>query len=576
MADIIRDSSLGQLIRAVTGNKFLQYAEEKSGFQLPAPIPEAETIQEKAEEADSLSASDSASISDGSPDLERAGTRELQPVFSRTSMAEAVGPTTRTVSRPIQPTLTSDGTILVDWYSTDDADNPMNWSTSKRVFIVTLIYLYTFTVYVGSSIYAPSIGGVMTEFGVGETVASLGLALYVLGYGIGPMIFSPLSEMPLIGRTPPYIATFALFVVLTLPAALTNSFGGLLAARFLLGVFGSPSLATGPATIQDMFHLIKIPYLLSIWAAFATLGPALGPVVGGFSVQAMGWRWSQWEMLWLSGPVFLLMFAFLPETSGANILLRRAHRLQKLLDNENLKSQSEIDQAHMKLSTITYDALLIPWKINILDPAVLFSTFYTALLYMIYYSFFESFPLVYVAMHDFNLGKSSLPFLSILVALFIVLPLYLLHFYLTVERPFAVSGFGAPERRLIPGLFGTYLIPVGLFIFAWTSRPDIHWIAPTIGAGVSVGGTFIVFQSIFLYLPFTYPQYSASLFAANDFARSTLAAAAILFSRPLFLRLGVAWGVSLLAFLTILCTGGIYVLFWFGANLRARSRFASK
>jgi DHA1 family multidrug resistance protein-like MFS transporter len=139
-----------------------------------------------------------------------------------------------------------------------------------------------------------------------------------------------------------------------------------------------------------------------------------------------------------------------------------------------------------------------------------------------------------------------------------------------------VSGFGAPERRLIPALFGTYLIPVGLFIFAWTSRPDIHWIAPTIGAGVSVGGTYIVFQSIFLYLPFTYPQYSASLFAANDFARSTLAAAAILFSRPMFLRLGVSWGVSLLAFLTILCTVGIYVLFWFGANLRARSRFASK
>lgn len=45
---------------------------------------------------------------------------------------------------------------------------------------LTLLSLYTFSVYVGSAIYVPSERGVMEEFGVGETVASLGLALYVL------------------------------------------------------------------------------------------------------------------------------------------------------------------------------------------------------------------------------------------------------------------------------------------------------------------------------------------------------------------------------------------------------------
>jgi DHA1 family multidrug resistance protein-like MFS transporter len=193
--------------------------------------------------------------------------------------------------------------------------------------------------------------------------------------------------MPLVGRNPPYIATFAIFVILTIPGALTNSFAGLLIVRFLLGFFGSPSLATGPATLQDMFRLIKVPYLLSFWAAAATLGPALGPVIGAFSVEAMNWRWPQWEMLWLSGPIFLMMFISLPETSAQNILLRRARRLRKVLDNESLKSQSEIEQGNMKLSTVTYDALLVPWKINFLDPAVAFSTFYTALVYAIYYSF---------------------------------------------------------------------------------------------------------------------------------------------------------------------------------------------
>lgn len=179
-------------------------------------------------------------------------------------------------------------------------------------------------------------------------------------------------------------------------------------------------------------------------------------------------------------------------------------------------------------------------------------------------------------MHNFTLAQSTLPFLSILVSLAIFMPLYNLYFHYFVEKPFPTRGFGQPEQRLIPGLYGSILVPAGLFIFAFTSKPSIHWIAPTIGAGLAVGGVYIVLQSIFLYLPFTYPQYSASLFAANDFARSTLAAAAILFARPLFKALGVDGGVALLASLTVLCVAGIWALFFWGEALRKRSRFAAR
>ncbi len=43
----------------------------------------------------------------------------------------------------------------------------------------------------------------------------------------------------------------------------------------------------------------------------------------------------------------------------------------------------------MTVDHVAYDALIKPWKINALDPAVLFSTVYSALVYGIYYSFFE-------------------------------------------------------------------------------------------------------------------------------------------------------------------------------------------
>lgn len=115
MADIIRDSSLGQLIRYATSNRYLQYIEERPGFKFPTVVDEQ--AKEKLQEVESASSSDSDSSSETDIDLERAATRDLRPYFSRTTQREAVGPQ-RTESRPIQPTLTSDGTILVDWYST--------------------------------------------------------------------------------------------------------------------------------------------------------------------------------------------------------------------------------------------------------------------------------------------------------------------------------------------------------------------------------------------------------------------------------------------------------------------------
>ena len=75
-------------------------------------------------------------------------------------------------------------------------------------------------------------------------------------------------------------------------------------------------------------------------------------------------------------------------------------------------------------------------------------------------------------------------------------------------------------------------------------------------------GCYTIIQSLFLYLPFTYPQYAASLFAANDFARSSFAAGCILFSEPMFNNLGVSKGVTLLGGLTVGYTAGIYALYW--------------
>jgi DHA1 family multidrug resistance protein-like MFS transporter len=480
----------------------------------------------------------------------------------------------RTKTIPITPKKTTDGIVLVDWYTSDDPANPQNWSSRKRVFVTVLMCAYTWVVYTGSSIYAASEGGVMEQFNVNPTEAVLPLSLYVLAYGVGPLIFAPLSEIPIIGRNPVYYLTFILFFALSFPTAVVDNFAGLLVLRFLQGFFGSPALANAGATFSDMYSLLYVPYPLGWWVFSAWGGPALGPLMAGFAVTAENWRWSLWEIVWMAAPMLIALLILMPETSTPNILLRRAQRLRKLTGDSRLQAQSEIDQRHLTASGIVVDALIKPIEITIKDPAIFFVNIYTALFYGIYYTFFEVFPLVFPPFYDFNLGEVGLAFLACQVGASIGVAIYFsyLNWYMIPDN--LKNGLRAQEHRLVPAIFGSFLLPTGLFIFGWTARPSVHWIVPLIGVVIFVLGTFLILQSIFVYVPLSYPKYAASLFAGNDLVRSAMAAGSILYARPLFVNLGVGKGISVLAGLSTLGIVGMVGIYLVGARLRARSKFA--
>jgi len=589
MKDLIRESPVGQAVRWISNKRILQYPEERADFVLPlqyiTTINSEKGLLTRRSSDGAMRAISSAGSTrkvrhTGEKDFEslrlsRTKSRlDTEPYSNERLQVEQQLALERTQTIPIIPKVSSDGTILVDWYTTDDPANPQNWSNMKRGWVAIVIGVYTFVVYAGSAIYTPSESGVIHEFNVNETETSLPLALYVLAYGIGPLLWAPLSEIPIIGRSPVYITTFFLFTILSLPTAMVNNFAGLLVLRFLQGFFGSPCLANGPASMQDIYSLLNLPYALVAWVACSFCGPALGPVISAFAVTAEGWRWSLWEILWAAGPVLIVMALLLPETSSPTILLQRAARLRKLTGDPRIKSQGEIDQKNLTPTGILLGAVIKPIEITLKDPAIAFVNLYTALVYATYYSFFEVFPLVYPPMYGFSLGMVGVVFTCIQVACFIGMAVYIAYLYFYLVPDIKKNGMRAQEHRLVPAIIASFGPPLGLFIFAWTSNPSIHWIAPTIGITIYATSVFVILQCVFVYVPLSYPQYAASLFAGNDFVRSATACGSILFSKPMFNNLGVGKGVSVLGGLSTLGIFGMITLYLIGAKLRARSKFA--
>jgi DHA1 family multidrug resistance protein-like MFS transporter len=250
MAQTFRDSAVGQWLRLLGCKHIVSYPEECPDFELPAEFLQGKPKPTQFEQA---------------------------PLHYRTPSEIEEGQTaSETASNQFTPTESNsleDSHTLVTWYADNDPDNPHNWSVTKKMWIGLLILLYTVSVYIGSSLYTASVEDITHIFGVSETASLLGLSLYVIGYGVGPLLFAPLSEIPAIGRNPPYIYTYIVFVALSVATALVDNFAGLLVLRFLLGFFGAPALANAGASYGDFFGPREMPYVIALWGGGATLSP---------------------------------------------------------------------------------------------------------------------------------------------------------------------------------------------------------------------------------------------------------------------------------------------------------------
>ena len=204
MSDLIRDAPIGQIIRYVTGNKYLQYPEERSDYVCPrsydktkaeeqiqaekqrqleqdqslhrvgtnlheevvepveeveAPLePEEEVVRssEDSDEGEAPGKDDALALAKTQTDasartrrlstvasgIERVGTRSaLQKSHTQADLEHqfTVATLEKGPTRPIVPATLEDGTILVDWYNTDDQENPQNWSTKKKGLVAFII-----------------------------------------------------------------------------------------------------------------------------------------------------------------------------------------------------------------------------------------------------------------------------------------------------------------------------------------------------------------------------------------------------------------------------------------------------
>lgn len=294
---------------------------------------------------------------------------------------------------------------------------------------------------------------------------------------------------------------------------------------------------------------------------------------GGFIVESyLGWRWTAWITLIASGAFMILAFIVVPETYGPVILQQRAARLR--VETKNWAYHATLDENPPKLGDIGTRYLLRPFQMLFLEPILLLVTIYLALIYGILYLTFEAYPISFQEVRGWShAGVAALPFLSILVGVFIGGAIIVFVTKTRFARKMKQQGRVVPEERLPPMILGSILLPIGLFWFGWTSNKNISWV-PQVIAGVPIGaGILVIFMQGLNYIIDVYLMYANSAIAGNTLVRSALGGAFPLFATQMYHKLGVNWASSLLGFLTVAMVPIPILFYVYGARLRAMSRF---
>jgi len=416
----------------------------------------------------------------------------------------------------------------------------------------------------GSSIVTGGLGLIEDKYNVSLEVAILTCSIMVCGFAVGPLLWSPLSEI--IGRRPVYIISLALYVIFQIPCALAPNIGGLLACRFLSGVFASSGLSLAGGTIADVWNIQERGTAIAYFAAAPYCGPVIGPIVCGWiNVGSGRLDLFFWTNMAFAG-VIMIIVGLIPETYAPVILKRRAARLRKETGDPNIITEQE--EVKLTLGEIVRTSLIRPITMIMTEPVLDLMCMYIVLIYAMLYAFFFAYPVIFGKLYNYNDGQIGLMFIPILIGAgfaLVATP--------QIEKQFrkiCLTRDPTPEDRLMGAMIGSPFIPISLFILGATSFKHIIWVGPA-SSGIAFGfGMVLCYYSVNNYIIDSYQNYAASALAAKVFLRSGGGAAFPLFTTQMYNTLDLHWASWLLAFIGLAMVLIPYSFYVFGARIRAK------
>ncbi|KAF2160646.1 hypothetical protein M409DRAFT_70378 [Zasmidium cellare ATCC 36951] len=456
---------------------------------------------------------------------------------------------------------------LVGFDADLDPYRPRNWPWRKKITTVMLYATTTTTSTFSSSVFSTAIVPISEAFHVSTVVATLGISLFLVGFGVGPLLWAPLSE--LYGRKLSVLVPVFVGGCFAFGGGAAKDLQTIMICRFFQGLFSSAPISNAGGVLADLYQADKRGAAMALYTVSNVGGPMVGPLIGGALCinKSLGWRWTQYiSGIWAVTQVVVGLI-MLDETHEGTLLKWKAQDLRR---RGNWALHANHEEAKFTASDLARTYLIRPPKILATPIGILMAT-YQAFAFGTLYASLSAIPIIFQEVRGWNEVVGALPFLAMLLGIVIGASATYFNQPFYMKRLKQNGGKPAPEARLPPVMLGSVFFTGGLFMLAWSSSRAVFWLVPNIGL-VFVGFGFLtVMNSANSYVVDTFQQVAASALAANILWRSAFAVAFPLFTSQMLHALGVGWGVSIFGFVAAAMMPIPFVLYRFGARIRAKS-----
>jgi uncharacterized membrane protein len=161
-----------------------------------------------------------------------------------------------------------------------------------------------------------------------------------------------------------------------------------------------------------------------------------------------------WVALFVGAPMFVLSL-FMNETLKAHILRTKSR-------DQEITKTSAVEQLSLKQVLII--ATTRPVRMLFTESLVFYLSIYTAFGFAMLFSFFGSYPLVFMEVYHFNMKGTGLAFIGILVGFIFAVITFAIIDKTVYQRAMKASiGRVAPEHRLYAAMIGSIMLPISLF-----------------------------------------------------------------------------------------------------------------
>lgn len=182
-------------------------------------------------------------------------------------------------------------------------------SSPKRVLsnphIATLILLAGLSA-LGMNLHLAALPSMSSHFEVDYRVMQLSVSLYLAGNAVVQIFVGPISDQ--MGRRPVLLASMALFLVATVGCIFATNVEVFFFFRVAQTVVAA-TMVLSRAAVRDMYDTNDAASMIGYVTMGMAIVPMIGPAIGGFLDQWMGWTAVFWA-LFLMGALTLAITYF--------------------------------------------------------------------------------------------------------------------------------------------------------------------------------------------------------------------------------------------------------------------------